>query len=137
MTQAKRGFILTLAAILLISAAWKALLYVWDVAPFNSDEAIVALMARHILQGQHMTWFYGQHYMGSLDAYLIAGGFALFGEQVWVVRLTQGLLYMGTLVTTALLWMHFAIRRMDVARHPEMAKETDLPEIMRAANAKN
>jgi len=103
LTQAKRGFILTLAAILLISAAWKALLYVWDVAPFNSDEAIVALMARHILQGQHMTWFYGQHYMGSLDAYLIAGGFALFGEQVWVVRLAQGLLYMGTLVTTALL----------------------------------
>lgn len=99
----KRGFILVLSLILLISAGWKVLLQVWDVVPFNSDEAIVALMARHILQGQHMTWFYGQHYMGSLDAYLIAGGFALFGEQVWVIRLVQGLLYMGTLVTTVLL----------------------------------
>ena len=103
MRQGKRGFILALSLILLVSAAWKVLLQVWDVAPFNSDEAIVALMARHILQGQHMTWFYGQHYMGSLDAYLIAGGFAVFGEQVWVIRLVQGLLYMGTLVTTVLL----------------------------------
>ncbi|MBS1210630.1 MAG: hypothetical protein H6R19_3028, partial [Proteobacteria bacterium] len=26
-----------------------------------------------------------------------------FGEQVWVIRLVQGLLYMGTLITTVLL----------------------------------
>jgi NNP family nitrate/nitrite transporter-like MFS transporter len=34
------------------------------------------------------------------------------------------------LVSTALVWMHFAIRRMDVSRHPQLSRDTDLPEIM-------
>ncbi|MFM8320086.1 MAG: hypothetical protein ACKOC5_04140 [Chloroflexota bacterium] len=68
--------------------------------PFNSDEAVVALMARHILQGARPVFFYGQAYMGSLDAALVALGFALFGQQVWVIRLVQGLLYLGVLLTT-------------------------------------
>src|SRR3546814_10334820 len=29
-----------------------------------------------------------------------------------------------------LLWMHFAILRMDRSRHPEIKADTDLPEIM-------
>jgi hypothetical protein len=32
---------------------------------------------------------------------VIAGGFALFGQEVWVIRLVQGLLYLLTLATTA------------------------------------
>ena len=71
-------------------------LKVWLVAggrvPFNADEAVVALMARHILQGQRPFFFYGQAYMGSLDAYLIAAGFNWFGEQVWVIRGVQAIL---------------------------------------------
>jgi 4-amino-4-deoxy-L-arabinose transferase-like glycosyltransferase len=74
---------------------------VGEFVPFNSDEAIVALMARHILQGERPVFFYGQAYMGSLDAFLVAGLFALFGEQVWGIRLVQGLLYLGVLATTA------------------------------------
>ena len=69
--------------------------------PFNADEAVVALMARHILQGERPIFFYGQAYMGSLDAMLIAGGFSLFGQQVWVIRMVQVALYLGTLATTA------------------------------------
>ncbi len=80
-------------------------LKVWLVAggrvPFNADEAVVALMARHILQGQRPLFFYGQAYMGSLDAYLIAAGFNWFGEQVWVIRGVQAILYLSTLLTTA------------------------------------
>jgi hypothetical protein len=79
----------------------KTSLVLAGVVPFNSDEAIVALMARHILQGARPTFFYGQAYMGSLDAFLVAGGFLFFGEQVWVVRLVQAILYSGTLLTTA------------------------------------
>ncbi len=73
----------------------------WDVVPFNSDEAIVGLMARHILMGERPVFFYGQAYMGSLDAFLVAAGFAVFGQQVWVIRLVQLLLYLGTVATTA------------------------------------
>src|SRR3972149_2161122 len=69
--------------------------------PFNADEAVVALMARHILQGERPVFFYGQAYMGSLDAYLVAGGFWLFGEKVWVLRGVQGALYLATLLSTA------------------------------------
>lgn len=76
--------------------------------PFNSDEAIVGLMARHILHGQWPAFFYGQAYMGSLDASLVALGFALLGEAVWVIRLVQALLYVATILTTAALgWSIF------------------------------
>ncbi len=95
--------ILAMICLLLLAAAWKLIFLLRDAFPFNSDEAIVALMARHILQGERPVFFYGQAYMGSLDAFLVAGGFALFGQQVWVIRLVQTLLYLGTLFTTILL----------------------------------
>src|SRR5438128_2438006 len=65
---------------------------------FNSDEAIVALMARHILQGERPIFFYGQAYMGSLDAWLVAGSFSLFGQTILAIRLVQIALYLGTIV---------------------------------------
>jgi len=68
--------------------------------PFNADEAVVALMARHITQGARPTFFYGQAYMGSLDAFLIAFGFRIFGDNVWVVRFVQIILYIATLTST-------------------------------------
>jgi len=78
---------------------------------FNADEAIVALMARHTLQGEWPIFFYGQAYMGSLDASLVALGFRLLGERVIVIRLIQSLLYCGTVLTTILLgWRLFRNR---------------------------
>ncbi|GAP17969.1 hypothetical protein LSAC_01850, partial [Levilinea saccharolytica] len=82
------------------AAGWKAWLLARGSFPFNADEAIVALMGRHILAGARPTFFYGQAYMGSLDAYLVAAGFALFGPAVWVVRLVQTLLFLGILLST-------------------------------------
>ncbi len=90
-------------AVLLLAAAWKIVFLFWDVVPFNADEAVVALMARHILGGERPVFFYGQAYMGSLDAYLVAAGFVLFGQKVWVIRLVQMLLYLGTVLTTYLI----------------------------------
>jgi 4-amino-4-deoxy-L-arabinose transferase-like glycosyltransferase len=86
-----------------LAMAVKAIPVITDRVPFNADEAIVALMARHILQGERPVFFYGQTYMGSLDAFLVAGGFAIFGQQIWVIRLVQAVLYLGTLWTTYLL----------------------------------
>jgi len=80
--------------------AFKAWLVFGDFIPFNADEAIVALMARHILQGARPVFFYGQAYMGSLDAYLVAGAFSIFGENVEVIRLVQSLLYICVIATT-------------------------------------
>jgi predicted membrane-bound mannosyltransferase len=89
-----------LLVIIIIAAGWKAILLSLNSFPFNSDEAIVALMARHILAGERPVFFYGQAYMGSLDAYLVAAGFASFGQSVWVIRLVQSVLYLFTIITT-------------------------------------
>jgi 4-amino-4-deoxy-L-arabinose transferase-like glycosyltransferase len=88
-----------LLIILLAAAGLKAGLMISQVVPFNSDEAVVALMARHILQGERPVFFYGQAYMGSLDAFLVALGFLVFGEHIWVIRLVQAVLYLVTLLT--------------------------------------
>lgn len=82
------------------STILKVALLVADVVPFNSDEAIVGLMARHFLQGNWTAFFYGQAYMGTLDTSLVAGAFALFGPQVVLIRIVQMVLYIGTIVTT-------------------------------------
>jgi 4-amino-4-deoxy-L-arabinose transferase-like glycosyltransferase len=86
--------------IILASLIFKCCLLLLHAFPFNSDEAIVALMARHILQGARPIFFYGQAYMGSLDAYLVALFFWVFGQSVWVIRIVQSLLFCGTIYTT-------------------------------------
>jgi len=71
---------------------------------FNSDEAIVGLMARHINQGQPIpVFFYGQAYLGSLDAILVSIGFRVFGESVASIRLVESILYLLIVITTVLL----------------------------------
>ncbi|MFF5178289.1 hypothetical protein ACFY2Q_09730 [Micromonospora sp. NPDC000316] len=48
--------------------------------PTNSDEATMGLAALHISRGEGFpVWFYGQQYMGTLEAYLAAPVFALAG----------------------------------------------------------
>lgn len=83
---------------LLLAAAVKAALLAQQAFPFNADEAVVALMARHMLQGEAPLLFYGQAYMGSLDSALGAAGFSIFGQSVVVIRIIQSLLYLGTIV---------------------------------------
>jgi 4-amino-4-deoxy-L-arabinose transferase-like glycosyltransferase len=85
-------------SVLIIAITWKTIWLIAKAFPFNSDEAIVGLMAKHILKGELPIFFYGQSYMGSFDAYLVAFGFLLFGINVWVIRLVQTLLYCFTIV---------------------------------------
>jgi hypothetical protein len=94
---------LPVAGILLIALALKLGLLAADAFPFNADEAVVGLMARHILQGSWPAFFYGQAYMGSLDATLVAGAFSLAGVSIVAIRVVQALLYLGTVGTTILI----------------------------------
>jgi 4-amino-4-deoxy-L-arabinose transferase-like glycosyltransferase len=90
-----------LLIIVCVGVGWKAVWLSQDVFPFNADEAITGLMARHILQGARPVFFYGQSYMGSLDAFLVAGAFRFFGESVLSIRIIQVILYTCTIITTA------------------------------------
>lgn len=48
--------------------------------PWSSDQAVVGLMARHILEGRgHPVFYYGATYAGSLEAHGVAAVFAVFG----------------------------------------------------------
>lgn len=70
----------------------------------DSDEGTMGLMALHILQrGEHPIFFYGQHYMGALEAYLGALAFQLFGVSVLSLRLGVLLLFALFLASTYLL----------------------------------
>ncbi len=82
--------------------------------PFNSDEAIVGLMAKHILDGENFLYFFGQSYMGSLDAYLVALGFLIFGEEIWVIRLIQVFLY-GMVIVFSYLFVDLSFRSKKIA----------------------
>jgi hypothetical protein len=52
----------------------------WDL-PVSNDDAILLLMARHILGGELATTLWNQPYNGALDAYLLAPGLALGPHQ--------------------------------------------------------
>ncbi len=71
--------------------------------PFNSDEAVVGLMARHILAGERPVFFYGQAYMGSLDAGLNALAFRIFDDSITTMRGLQICLWMILLLSVYLL----------------------------------
>ncbi len=61
----------TLIRLILIALSWPA--------PYN-DEATMGLMAMHVAyQGAHPLLYYGQNYMGSLEAYLGAAFFCCLG----------------------------------------------------------
>ncbi|RMF23181.1 MAG: hypothetical protein D6760_05960, partial [Deltaproteobacteria bacterium] len=59
-----------------------------EVDVYLADEGVVGLMGKHILEGRSLpVFFYGQHYLGALEAYLAALSFAIFGVSITSLRL--------------------------------------------------
>ncbi len=71
--------------------------------PFEADEAIFYLMARHILNGARPLYFYGEAYGAATDSYLIALFYAFLGDTIAVGRLVQSLEYFAGVGFTYLL----------------------------------
>lgn len=70
----------------------------------NSDEGTMGIIALHIAyHGEHPYIFYGQFYMGTLEAYIGAILFHLFGPSLFVLRLSVILLVTLFLVSMYLL----------------------------------
>jgi hypothetical protein len=68
------------AIIVIFAASIRVLLNALGWPPTNSDEGVMAIMAMNIAyRGAHPLMFYGQNYMGTIEAYLGAGFFHLFG----------------------------------------------------------
>ena len=78
---------------------------------------MVGIQAEHILRGDFPTYFSGQVYMGSLETYLIAGLFRLFGPSPWAMRAVPILL---SLLLVYLTW------RLAYALLPHGSRATSL-----------
>ncbi|MFI5271887.1 MAG: hypothetical protein ACHQ4H_02485, partial [Ktedonobacterales bacterium] len=70
----------------------------------DSDDSTMGLMALHILSaGEHPLFFYGQAYMGTIEAYLGAAGFAIMGVSVFALKSGLVVLYAAFLAALYLL----------------------------------
>src|SRR5437764_5353604 len=69
----------TLLRIVLIAQGWPH---------SNADEDTMGIMGMHIAyNGEHPIFFYGQQYMGTLEAYVAAAFFSLFVVSVFSLML--------------------------------------------------
>src|SRR3989442_2282307 len=103
---------------LLLALAIRVWLAVHTRGVIDGDEALVGIQAEHILRGELPIYFYGQPYLGSVEAYLIALLFAVFGPSVWTLRAEPILL---SLVLVWLTWK-LAGALADAAQLPAYAK---------------
>ncbi len=104
---------------LLIAIAVRAWLVIHTHGFVDGDEALVGIQAQHILRGELPIYFYNQPYMGSLEAYIMAGIFAIVGPSIWALRAEPILL---SLVVVWLTWK-FASLLADTAHLPLHAKQ--------------
>ena len=82
-TERKLVFGIAIALVLLRSAV-----FVFFDAVFDSDQAIVGLMAKHLSEGRTFpVFYYGQDYQLAIEAWLAAPLFWLFGPSVVALKL--------------------------------------------------
>jgi hypothetical protein len=93
------------AALLILAATVLRLVFTAQGGPLtNRDEGTIGIMALHIAyRGEHPIFFYGQYYMGALEAYIAAALFHLFGPSLFTLRLGLVLMFTGFLASTYLL----------------------------------
>ncbi|MCE7949513.1 MAG: NarK/NasA family nitrate transporter [Xanthomonadales bacterium PRO7] len=91
---------------------------------------------------KHIPSYYPQHVgavggvvgmIGGLGGFFLPIAFGVMNDLVGIWSSCFMLLFVIAL--TNLLWMHFAILRMNRTRHPQLKADTDLPEIMAVRDA--
>ncbi|BCL81611.1 hypothetical protein ccbrp13_40760 [Ktedonobacteria bacterium brp13] len=97
----------TALVIILLAALLRLLMISFYYPTTMSDESVMDLMARHIAyDGARPIFFYGQAYMGPIEAYLGAFFFHLFGSSIFAVRLGLIIFYV------LFLWTMYALVRL-------------------------
>lgn len=82
----------------------------------NPDEAIVGLMAQDIVAGERFPiYFYGQRYMGSLEALVIAAVSPLFAEHVQALRFGPAMVFAAFVALQSLMITRWFSRRAGIA----------------------
>jgi 4-amino-4-deoxy-L-arabinose transferase-like glycosyltransferase len=78
---------ITCGVLMVIAAGFRVYVMSRTVTTIDSDQAVLGIMAYHIQTGDRPVFFYGQPYTGSLEAYMAALLFHLFGAHDGTLRL--------------------------------------------------
>jgi hypothetical protein len=88
--------VLALIVLLLLAAATRLPFCFYGAGMMTSDDAVPALMGKHIAEGRPAPiCYYGQNYMGSLSSHIYALFFKLFGYSILVLKFSTLLIYLG------------------------------------------
>ena len=97
----ERALVLWLAAALVL---FRSAVFVFFEGAFDSDQAIVGLMAKHLSEGRTLPVFtYGQDYQLAIEAWLAAPLFWVFGPSVFLLKLP--LLLINLALAPLLIWL--------------------------------
>jgi hypothetical protein len=98
---------LAAALVILRSVVW----VFYEESFFDSDQAVMGLMAKHLAEGRAFPlFFYGQHYMLGVEAFLAAPLFRIAGPSVVTLKLP--LLALNLVTAGFLIWL--AVRELSV-----------------------
>jgi hypothetical protein len=83
--------------VLVLLVVLRSIVFVfWEQSYFDSDQAIIGLMAKHLVERRAFpVFYYGQTYMLGVEAYLAAPVFALAGVSVTTLKLPLLVLNIG------------------------------------------
>jgi hypothetical protein len=93
----ERAAVIALATTLI---AFRAIVFVgWEQSHFDADQAIVGLMAKHLLEGRAFPlFFYGQQYLLGVESWLVAPFFLIGGVSVATLKLPILLLNLAAVI---------------------------------------
>jgi 4-amino-4-deoxy-L-arabinose transferase-like glycosyltransferase len=92
---------LVVGAAILAGLALRAWMLSSSLGTLDADEAVWGLMARHVLDGELSTFYWGQPYGGTLEVFLTAQLFAVFGSSTLALKLVPAALFA---VAAVLVW---------------------------------
>jgi Dolichyl-phosphate-mannose-protein mannosyltransferase len=91
--------LVVVAGLLLVSALVQSWVVHSQRIPASSDQAVSALMAKHILErGEHPVFYWGSTYAGTVEPHYLAGVFALLGPTYTAYRIGLGILVLLTVL---------------------------------------
>jgi hypothetical protein len=100
--RAERIVVMTMVALVVLVRS--AILVFWEQAHFDSDQAVIGLMAKQLAEGRAFPMFlYGSNYVFAVEAWMAAPLFRMFGASVAMLKLP--LLAINIAVALLLVWL--------------------------------
>ena len=121
----RRERVVVAAIVVLVVVARSAIFVIWPHAQFDSDQAVIGLMAKHLSEGRAFPLFmYGQNYILGVEAWMAAPVFLAAGVSVATLKLPL----LAVNLATALLLL--ALLERDAGLRPALAGAAIVPFVL-------